>query len=299
MKKRALCALLAVLLCVSMLPIAAFAADEVAINKTNFNDDTFREYVRGFDTDNSGGLSQSEIASVKEIKQNYEDITSLKGIEFFSSLEVLWCWGNGDLRELDVSKNTALKSLKCNSCAIETLDVSRNTELTDLSCQTNKLKKLDVSNNSRLETLFCNDNTLGKLDVGKNTALKTLYCYNCGLQALDISTNTRLERLECNKNSIQTLDISNNPRLIRVLLNNEYPNDPSAEEQHYYIDAENLHLFIDSGTHITFLSITSQPKNTTAASGKKATFSIAAVGNDLFYQWQVMRTGADGWEDLP
>ena len=46
MKKRALCALLAVLLCVSLLPVPALAAeDTVAITKTNFPDDNFRSWL--------------------------------------------------------------------------------------------------------------------------------------------------------------------------------------------------------------------------------------------------------------
>ena len=45
MKKRTLCALLAVLLCVSLLPIPAMAADIVEINETNFPDPNFRSWL--------------------------------------------------------------------------------------------------------------------------------------------------------------------------------------------------------------------------------------------------------------
>jgi Leucine-rich repeat (LRR) protein len=51
------------------------------------------------------------------------------------------------------------------------LDVSQNTALTYLDCDSNQLTSLDVSQNTALTELRCYDNQLTSLDVSQNTAL--------------------------------------------------------------------------------------------------------------------------------
>ena len=66
----------------------------------------------------------------------YGLLTSLKGIEYFQSLEELSCYSN----------------------RLVSLDVSNNTKLTWLSCYSNQLTSLDVSHNTKLTTLYYEDN---------------------------------------------------------------------------------------------------------------------------------------------
>ena len=66
----------------------------------------------------------------------YGLLTSLKGIEYFQSLEELSCYSN----------------------QLTSLDVSNNTKLTWLSCYSNQLTSLDVSHNTKLTTLYYEDN---------------------------------------------------------------------------------------------------------------------------------------------
>jgi hypothetical protein len=66
---------------------------------------------------------------------------------------------------LDVSTNTALYYLQCQSNQLTTLDVSNNTALTYLNCNSNQLTTLDVSNNTALYYLNCNSNQLTSLDL--------------------------------------------------------------------------------------------------------------------------------------
>ena len=66
----------------------------------------------------------------------YGLLTSLKGIEYFQSLEVLSCYSNR-LVSLDVSSCTELTRLFCYSNQLTSLDVSNNTKLTWLSCYSN------------------------------------------------------------------------------------------------------------------------------------------------------------------
>ena len=180
----------------------------VAIDNNNFPDANFRTIVEGFDTNNDSSLSDTEIAAVKKINCFRKRITNLKGIEYFTSLNNLWCAEN-KLTALDVSKNTALTDLYCSSNQLTTLDISKNTALTDLDCGRNQLTTLDVSKNTALTYLSCGYNQLTTLDVSKNTALTYLSCRNNQLTTLDVSKNTALTKLSCDNNQLTSLDVSN------------------------------------------------------------------------------------------
>ena len=229
---------------VSAQDISAVQSGDIEINEENFPDPIFRKFVEryeNFPRDNK--LSQSELAAVTRIdcSPSYgatddEKIKSLKGIEYFTSLEYLRCIDNL-LTELDLSSNTALKGLDCYNNQLKKLDVSNNTALKRLDCYRNQLKKLDVSNHTELKTLMCwlnqlteldvsnsteleyldfSSNQLTKLDVSQNAALKYLDCGYNQLKKLDVSKNPALETLECGGNQLTELDVSNNTALERL-----------------------------------------------------------------------------------
>ena len=205
----------------------------VTIDNTNFPDANFRTVVKKFDTNQDSSLSDTEIAAVKKINCSNKGITNLKGIEYFTSLNILWCTDNqltaldvsentaltklnccfNKLTSLDVSKNTALTILECHVNRLTSLDVSKNTALTELNCSINKLTALDVSKNTALTELYCNDNQLTSLDVSKNTALISLSCVCNQLTSLDVSKNTALTELNCSINKLTSLDVSKNTAL--------------------------------------------------------------------------------------
>ncbi len=159
----------------------------VYINATNFPDAAFRNYVGDFDQNTNGYLTENEINVVTDISVPLMDITSLKGIEYFTALTTLDCNGN-KLTALDVTKNTALENLICVGNQLSALNVANCTTLYTLDCSENKLTTLDVTKNTALQMLYCNDNQLTALDVTKNTSLSTLYCHGnkitTGMQAL-------------------------------------------------------------------------------------------------------------------
>ena len=164
------------------------------------------------------------------------ELTSLRGIEYFESLQKLSCQWNqlttlniskntaltilncsyNLLTSLDVSKNTVLKRLECDFNQLTSLDVSKNTVLKRLECGGNRLNTLDVSKNTVLEELNCSENQLTTLDVSKNTVLKLLECGGNRLNTLDVSKNTVLEELVCSENQLTTLDVSKNTVLKRL-----------------------------------------------------------------------------------
>ena len=224
---------------VVMLAICSPVWADVAIDEANFPDEVFREYVSGLDKNNDGSLSDSEIAAVTVIdvhKKEYyyyydfeeseDKISSLKGIEYFTSLESLDCSCNL-ITALDLSKNTALVRLNCSSNYVEdythlksrriyyleSLNVTGCRNLQELYCEFNGLKTLDVSSNTALKKLNCEINNLRTLDITNNQALTELNCQGNSLTTLDLSKNTALMELACGYNNLIALDVSKNTNL--------------------------------------------------------------------------------------
>ena len=218
-----------------VLTACAGAWGDVAIDEANFPDSVFREYVRNsYDTDSDGVLSDAEIADITSINVNNSNITSLKGIEYFTALMYLECYSN-QLTELDVTQNSNLQTLHCQDNQLTTLDVTKNTALTELAftnltaidvtkntaltrlwCRNNQLTELDVTNNTALTYLECRDNQLTELDVTNNTALTHLDCQNNQLTELDVTKNLSLYHLECRENQLTELDVSHNTELTHL-----------------------------------------------------------------------------------
>ena len=188
-------------------------------------DANFKTYlVAYFDTDRDGEISYAEAGEITRIAVCTDSISSVKGIEYMPKLNSLSVYGSsrnsttgstGKLTALDVSKNTALTTLSCDSNQLTSLDVSKNTALTYLSCHS-KLTSLDVSKNTALTRLYCYSNQLTSLDVSKNTALALLWCFSNQLTSLDVLKNTALRDLSCYFNQLTSLDVSKNTALTRL-----------------------------------------------------------------------------------
>ena len=187
--------------------------DKMAQSNVIFDDETFKAYcVENFDSDGDGEVSYAEANVVTNIDVHKKGISSLKGIEHFTSLTFLDCQDN-QLASLDVSHNTALIWLNCTGNQLTSLDVSQNTTLEWLLCGTNQLTSLDVSQNTALTYLNCWVNQLTSLYVSQNTALKSLYCDSNQLTSLDVSKNKDLEYLHCSNNQLTSLDVGQNTAL--------------------------------------------------------------------------------------
>ena len=213
--------------------------DPVPINEDIFPDENFRKFVaaKPINANEDGFLSEEELKAVKIMNVSSKEISSLKGIEFFTALTKLNCSINSltsldvskntaltyldcirnNLESLDVSKNTALTVLFCSYNSLKSLDVSKNTALTYLDCYENDLKSLDVSKNTALKELDCSYNSLKSLEFSKNTALTSLSCYENGMESLDVSNCLLLDELYCNNNSLKSLDVSKNTALTKVV----------------------------------------------------------------------------------
>ena len=227
--------------CMSLKPIASYANDdangEVEINKTNFPDYAFKDYLESqYDSNNDHKLDHNELDRVTEILISRRDVVSLKGIRYFKNLKKLDCSENY-LKKLDVSNNPNLTDLNCGNNWLTSLDVSKNTNLNSLACSGNQLTELNVSNNPNLTGLWCdsdnltslnlgditnltklscNENSLTRLDVSKNTNLTQLWCSHNKLTRLYVSRNTNLTDLGCDHNELTHLEVSNNTGLTKL-----------------------------------------------------------------------------------
>ncbi|MBP5612626.1 MAG: T9SS type A sorting domain-containing protein [Bacteroidales bacterium] len=122
----------------------------------------------------------------------------------------------GSVTALDVSHNTVLTKLLCNSCSLSSLDVRKNIALKYLDCYNNRLAWLDVTENTALTYLDCGRNRLPSLNVGRNIALQFLDCSDNKLLWLDVTYNKFLTYLCCSFNGITSLDVSNNKALVKL-----------------------------------------------------------------------------------
>jgi Leucine-rich repeat (LRR) protein len=190
-----------------------------------FEDANFKAYcVNNFDTNSDGEISLAEAKLVTEISvntdENHENISSFKGIEFFTNLTIFICNGFNSsgvmlskLTSLNLNQNTALTRLDCSYNQLTSLDLSHNIALTELDCSYNQFTSLDVSQNPALKKLDCYSNQLTSLDISHNIALTELECSDNQLKFLDVSHNTALSYFGCSFNQLTSLDISQNTSL--------------------------------------------------------------------------------------
>lgn len=112
-------------------------------------------------------ITPEEIMEIEELYLNNQGITSLQGIEYFSSLIKLECNFN-NITNLNLSKNLNLEYLSCNSNPLKSLNISLNTNLATLDCAYTELNSLNLGYNTNLETFVCYHNNLTSLDLSKN-----------------------------------------------------------------------------------------------------------------------------------
>ena len=175
----------------SGVPACVNDAGALHICENNFPDENFRAYVLGLAGAEDGYFTAQECEDILSIDVYNNDIYSLQGVEFFTSITYLSCIWNY-ITDLNVDNNVKLKTLNCGGNQIAALDLSRNINLEILKCDSSQLSKLNVSNNYALIELDCGGNQLTELDLSNNTALLKLDCQSNLLSALDISNNSAL-----------------------------------------------------------------------------------------------------------
>ncbi len=177
--------------------------EEINIPDANFKAALLR--INGIDANRDQRISVAEAQAFKgQIYIDNQGITDATGIEYFTNIVSLGL-GLNALTAIDVSQNTALRTLVLDVNQLTTLDISQNTALTFLNLSDNNLTALDVSNNTALTRFNVRNNNLTALDVSKLTALRDL-----GLSSNEL---TKVNLANGNNNAIINLNLTFNPNL--------------------------------------------------------------------------------------
>jgi len=134
------------------------------------------------DANNDGEIEESEVANIINLYINNRSISSLEGISFFDSLELLWCPEN-TITTVDLSLNSALRIINCEFNQLVALDVSNNPEIIYIKCNSNQISDIDLSSNVLLQEFYISDNLISELDISNNPNVGQLV-----IQDSDINT---------------------------------------------------------------------------------------------------------------
>ena len=227
------------------------------INKNNFPDDSFRNYIKTFKAGSSDVLTVEQQKNVTEIKINKKGVSDLTGIEAFPNLTELDC-GNNSIQKLDLRQNPMLITLKCNKNQLTQLDLSKNPDIDYLNCSENQLEQLDVSH-LKLEYLYCSHNDLEQLDVKNSKWLRELDCSKNELTVLDVDVihKPNLVRVECQNNQLTSLILGEN-KMLRKL--------NCANNQLTQLNLNNMISLTElncANNQLTVLDVSSSPNLTT------------------------------------
>ncbi len=319
MKRRALCALLAALLCISLLPVPVMAAEEtVAINESNFPDPNFRSWLQAKYGDSA------VISQVTEIDVFNKSISDLKGIEYFTALTELYCFGN-QLTSLDVSKNTSLTTLSCYSNQLTSLDVSKNTSLTYLDCDNNQLKSLDISRNPHLLEAYIKGEKKESSRSTKYSVSGKILCVdlNVRIDCLSVTAQPKSQTVAAGKTATLSVEASGQDLTYQWYVQKKgestWTELTGETKQELTVTAakeldgssfrceitgakrDGKETLTSEGATLTIVSkpkITTQPKAAKVKAGKKVTFKVKATGGELTYQWYRLKPGAKKWEKV-
>lgn len=189
-------------------------SDNVYIPDVNFKQALVDNILINTDQDTEISIAEA-MAYDSIVDVSGLNIRSMTGIAYFTNITHLKCSLNL-LRNLDISKNTALDSMECSNNQLRKLDLSNNADLTYLNCQGNQLTNFSIASNVNLTYLNMTTNNLKSISLGNNTALKNLNLSFNELESIDVSNNTLLTDFNCVGNQITTLNLSQNTSLISL-----------------------------------------------------------------------------------
>lgn len=170
--KRIIALVLAMLLALAACEALA-AGKSVALDRKNFPDASFRQFMKtNYDLNSDGKLSAAEIKKVDSIELTACNVGSLTGIQHFPNL--IWVTAGGNhIKRVDVSSNNRLRKLVLgkNRLTKVTLGAQRYMHYLDVSIDNPELKKLDIGQCPKLLKIF---------RTGKKTARRNYVLWKVG-----------------------------------------------------------------------------------------------------------------------
>ena len=122
--------------------------------------------------------------------------------EQLSSITELTCSNSNVVDTTGIEKMVGIEELDLKSNEIKNIDLSHNTALTRLELYKNQVTSLDLSNNDKLEYAWLSDNKLSSVIIGENNFLTSLFLDYNELTNIDLSSATSLEYLSLLSNSV-------------------------------------------------------------------------------------------------
>lgn len=188
-----------------------------------------RVIALGYDENSDGNIQVSEAQKVTKLYVDRLGIVNLEGINSFTNLEELGCYGN-KLQSLNVS---GLKKLK------------------HLYAYNNRIEKLSLGDNTTLEVLFIQDNfLLTELDISKLSNLRELFISNNKIKKLDVNGLNVLEKIDGENNRIETALLNKAPSLKSINLKNNPLKTPTIDIR----GLMNLEYFNFEGCNLQFIN---------------------------------------------
>ena len=240
-------------------------------NKTFIADVEFEKYLieQGWDDVLDNYVLTSNINSITNIYVSLKNISSLIGIEDFTSLEGLIAddnllagelnltfnnqlkfigLNNNDLKEVKI-KSQLLETANLGNNKIEVLEIYPTSSLKRLIIQSNQITSFDFNQYTGLQELYIFRNPIQNLEVNSLNELKTLIAhliYSDSPLSVDLSNNPNLKILDFSISKILEIDLTKNPLLERFACRNcEISSNPSSidftnNESLQYLEISNI-----------------------------------------------------------
>ncbi|MEH6535564.1 MAG: T9SS type A sorting domain-containing protein [Psychroserpens sp.] len=251
------------------------------------NDEIGTNYPYSIDTNFDGEVSQQEASQVVRLIVSDKDITSMEGIDYFTSLvdlrvDIGWSGynNNNDIDHLDLSSNVNLEYLYVNSI------VTEDNQWAMSNHPTVGLNTINIDNCTKLRTLKLWYQDLDDLDLSQSTYpdLETINIRTNGLDTIDFGTNefTSLKNLFLQENNIISPIVLNVPATNNMLtqINFEDSDLPSFEMTvGNYPLLETLNLYNNDISDISSINASTFPLLTHYNVGNNVGIPEAVVTN--------------------
>lgn len=187
------------------------------------------------DVNNDGEIEVAEALNIYELdlRSNFlnttNDILDLDGIQSFTNLTILNCFGNSisalnlqglnKLETINANDNkilnvnftglVAVNSIRISNNLLETINIDDLVNLELLYVFDNQLQALNFNNHPLLESVWCSRNKMTALDFSKTPALKYLVCSENNLTSVNFGAISSLVEFLCYNNNLTAIDILN------------------------------------------------------------------------------------------
>ena len=137
-------------------------------------------------------------AQLVDVNLGTNELSSVEGLSGLNRLKALDLSFNY-LEEFSIS-NSSVERIFLNLNELKTLDISQATNLKSLVVTSNQLTDISLDANTALEIVVMSDNSIHSVDLSQNQELQYFYASSNALTSLDISSNSKLIDLRVDRN---------------------------------------------------------------------------------------------------